>query len=686
MDGGEGNDHLVGDGGNDILLGGAGIDLLQGDDGNDYLEGEAGIDLLYGGDGNDYLEGGDGDDLSSANGNTAGEGGLSGGTGDDSIYGGTGRDELSGEDGLDLLDGGIGDDLLFGGTGNDSLWGGEGNDQLQGGGGNDVLDGDAGNDLLFGEAGNDHLYGNDGDDELQGNDGNDILEGGADADLLFGQNGNDTLSGDEGADYLDGGSGDDIYLDVTSLDTIFDNEGNDTIQTSVTYILSANLENLTLTGTTAINGTGNSLNNVLTGNGAINTLTGGTGNDTYVIDMGDIVFEALNEGTDTVQSSITFTLGADTENLTLTGATAINGTGNTLNNVLTGNSAANTLSGGAGADALIGGAGNDTYIVDNILDVVTETFSGGTDLVKSRVTYTLAANVDKLTLLGATAINGTGNALNNVLTGNSAINTLTGGAGNDTYVIGAGDSVVEALNEGTDSVQSSTSYTLTANVENLTLTGTTAIDGTGNTLNNILYANDEDNILNGLSGVDAVSFQHTASAVTVSLALGTAQATGGSGSDMLLNIENLTGSAYNDTLTGNASANVLDGGIGADTLSGDDGSDTYILDNVGDIVSETNATASIGGTDLIQAYISYSLTDTDGAGINGGNVENLRLMGTNALNATGNALNNGLYANTGNNHLNGGTGTDTLSYLYGASAGINSQPRPYHHPSHRRFR
>jgi Ca2+-binding RTX toxin-like protein len=162
------------------------------------------------------------------------------------------------------------------------------------------------------------------------------------------------------------------------------------------------------------------------------TMAGGLGNDIYVVDnTGDVVTEDLNAGTDTIESSVTYTLGANVENLILTGAAAINGTGNTLNNTITGNTAANTLNGGAGTDTMAGGLGNDIYVVDNTGDVVTEDLNAGTDTVKSSITYTLGANVENLTLTGTAAINGTGNTLKNVLTGNSAVNILTGGLGND---------------------------------------------------------------------------------------------------------------------------------------------------------------------------------------------------------------------------------------------------------------
>jgi len=251
----------------------------------------------------------------------------------------------------------------------------------------------------------------------------------------------------------------------------------------------------------------------------------------YVVDAaGDVVTELANEGADLVQAGVTYALGTDVENLTLTGTTAINGTGNGLDNVLTGNSANNTLTGGAGndtidggtgSDTMVGGAGNDTFVVNISTDVVSENAGEGTDLVQSAVTWTLGNNLENLTLTGTSAINGTGNTLDNWLVGNSAKNSLTGGTGNDTLDGGAGidtliggvgndvyfvdvstDVVTENANEGTDTVQSSITWTLGSNLENLTLTGTSAINGTGNTLGNTLIGNAGANVLTGAAGDD----------------------------------------------------------------------------------------------------------------------------------------------------------------------------------------
>ncbi len=170
----------------------------------------------------------------------------------------------------------------------------------------------------------------------------------------------------------------------------------------------------------------------LIGNAADNTLTGGPGNDTYLIDgRGDRIVELNAEGTDSVHAPLSWTLGAHLENLVLTGAHRHSGTGNAQANTLTGNAANNILDGGSGADTLIGGAGNDTYIVDNANDTIQETGTDANDGVRSWVDWTLGDNLETLTLLGTKSLNGTGNALDNSLTGNGGANVLDGGAGND---------------------------------------------------------------------------------------------------------------------------------------------------------------------------------------------------------------------------------------------------------------
>jgi Ca2+-binding RTX toxin-like protein len=348
------------------------------------------------------------------------------------------------------------------------------------------------------------LTGTTGVDTLTGGSGNDILSGLAGNDMLVGNAGNDKLDGGSGNDTMLGGPGNDTYVVDSTSDVVTENanEGIDTVQSSVALTLAANVENLTLTGTTAINGTGNTLDNILTGNSAINTLTGGAGNDTldggagadkliggtgddaYIVDnTSDVITENANEGTDTVKSSVTLTLGNNMENLALTGTTAINGTGNTLDNILVGNSAANTLTGGAGndtldggtgADKLIGGSGNDTYFIDNSSDTITENASEGTDTVNSSITYTLGANLENLTLVGTAAINGTGDALDNVLIGNSAINSLTGGTGNDTLDGGAGSDTLTG-GTGNDTYKLGRGYGVDTIVENDATPGNTDV-------------------------------------------------------------------------------------------------------------------------------------------------------------------------------------------------------------------
>src|SRR3569623_1014296 len=136
-------------------------------------------------------------------------------------------------------------------------------------------------------------------------------------------------------------------------------------------------------------------------------MIGGAGDDTYYADnIGDVVTEGAGAGTDTVYSSVSFTLGTNVENLILTGCGNNNGTGNVAANCITGNFGNNLLDGMAGADTMIGGAGDDTYYVDNFSDVVTESAGGGTDTLYTSASYKLGATtVENLILTGTAKIN-----------------------------------------------------------------------------------------------------------------------------------------------------------------------------------------------------------------------------------------------------------------------------------------
>jgi len=301
-------------------------------------------------------------------------------------------------------------------------------------------------------------------------------------------------------------------------------------------------------------------------------MAGGGGYDSYIVDnVGDAVTELASEGIDTVYSSIDYTLGANVENLTLTGTDNLSGTGNEFDNAILGNAGNNLIDGAAGADSMAGELGDDTYIVDNAGDLVVEQFNAGIDHVYSSISYVLPENVENLTLTGFDAINGAGNDLGNIIAGNAANNvldgvagadTLVGGAGDDTYIVdNAGDRTVELAGEGGDTVYSSVSWALAGNVENLTLTGTNTIDGSGNELDNILIGNGADN--------------------------------------------RLIGNAGNDSLFGNTGNDVLDGGTGNDILDGGSGDDAYLW-RKGDGL---DTIADAGGNDTVQFGAALNLNN-----------------------------------------------------------------------------
>ncbi|MDF0673253.1 MAG: calcium-binding protein [Nitrospira sp.] len=513
---------------------------------------------------------------------------LTGTDGDDQITGTNTVDRVVAGDGADVVRSGLGDDTLDGGLGTDRLIGGQGNDSYLFGPGagqdtivefqgsldvirmapevapSDVVVTRNNHDLVLSLSGGadrltlslyflappfqielvqfadgtvwDQAFienltrsvitGTEGPDSLVGTSDHDRLVGLAGDDQLIGLAGNDLLDGGTGADQLTGGFGDDEYIvdDPGDAVTELADEGIDTVKSSVTRTLETDVENLTLTGSAAIHGTGNALDNVLIGNSGANVLTGGLGNDTYVVGAADTVVELTGEGTDAVQTSISATLGANVENLSLTGSASLIGVGNELDNVLKADGSISVLA---------GGDGNDTYVIgpNGDDDILVETTTGGIDRVIAGHDYRLPVNIENLTLLDPRvpdfasfslilyasfeqSVAGYGNNLantliggraNNMLDGGLGADTLIGGDGNDTYVVDhVGDMVIEEANEGVDTVQSTVSYSLSVNVENLTLSGTISINGIGNMLDNDVRGNDASNVVDGWSGNDAL--------------------------------------------------------------------------------------------------------------------------------------------------------------------------------------
>ncbi|MCC3417073.1 MULTISPECIES: calcium-binding protein [unclassified Microcoleus] len=323
-------------------------------------------------------------------------------------------------------------------------------------------------------------------------------------------------------------------------------------------------------------------------------------------------------------------------------------TGLAGNDTLYGKAGDDELDGGSGADKMYGGSGNDKYIVDNIADVVTESAAEGIDLVESTVSYTLGVNVEDLHLKGTAAIDATGNNAHNAILGNDANNSLyglgdrdylfggggndfldggdgddqiyggtgddiiygragaddmNGGSGNDLYLVdNVADLVTEKAAEGTDTVVTSTiSYTLGANVENLTLSDAADIDGTGNELNNYMLGNAGKNFLKGEDGDDLINGRGGRDIIL-----------GGNGIDTLLGDagnDDIQGMKGNDILYGNDDNDQLFGGGGNDILNGGNGND--VLAGGGDIdLAGNNILWGGAGADGFRFYFAPTGIDT----------------------------------------------------------------------------
>ena len=438
----------------------------------------------------------------------------------------------------------------------------------------------------------------------------DTIYGNGGEDYIDSAGGNDFIYTGAGNDTAYGGAGDDFFDDYTDSsfggsDTFYGGTGNDTI-----YGWTGNDTLYGDEGNDLLYGEGDS--DTLNGGVGADQMYGGDGSDTYYVDnVGDLVVDdGSGYGYDRVNSAIAFTLGAGLEALTLIGRLAINGTGNELGNDLTGNDSANSLYGLAGDDYLSGEAGAD--ILDGGV--------GNDELYGGSGVDTLQGGDGNDNLSGGAGVDTLqGGAGNDYFQGDADADTLSGGTGNDTYYIGSTSNIVvetllQSQGGGVDTIQLGyevSSYTLGDNLENLQMYWD-YIDqaGTGNALANVIN--------------------------------------GGYGSDRL------NGLAGNDTLYGSYGADILDGGTGADTMNGGYDNDIYLVDQSTDLAVETS---TYGGRDTVNSTASFTL---------GANVEDLTLLGSGALNGTGNSGANLIIGTTGVNTLRGLDGADTFRSQSGA--------------------
>ena len=502
-----GDDNLVGVDGHDVLLGGAGDDHLYGDAGNDVFNGGAGNDFLQDGAGSDTYQWGVGngvDTLQDWAGDVAEvdtvlltsevtpdtlfvtqDGATNPGglvlrlaLSDDQLI----IQDLNSIEQLQFADGTIWDQAVIQARIQQLQIGTLGNDILSAYAVNNYLDGGAGDDTLSGANGIDALFGGAGSDQLSGFAGDDVYDGGA---------GNDSMQDFGGSDtYLFGlGSGHDTVTDFGvfgEIDTLQLTEGVNESDLVIMQDISSPIGGTTI---------------ILTDSSDRFQVQHAFSIEQFFFTDGTI-WDAADIQAHIQQVSLSGTEANDI----LFGSTLgdhLKGFGGS--DTLDGRGGHDYLDGGTGADVMSGGQGDDTYLVDNASDEVSETVNEGTDTIHSSVTYTLSANVENLTLTGTAAINGRGNLLDNVLVGNSATNRLSGGIGDDTYIVGAGDTIVESNRGGVDTAKSSVTWTLGSHVENLTLIGAAAINGTGNSVSNVMHGNAAANTLSGKNGNDTLA-------------------------------------------------------------------------------------------------------------------------------------------------------------------------------------
>jgi Ca2+-binding RTX toxin-like protein len=733
-------DALYGNGESNLIRGLAGNDALYGGDGDDTLEGGLGADALNGGAGFDiasYERAASGVQASLA----ARRNPLDGGAQDEAR-----QDTYVSVEGLrgsakfaDKLVGNDGDNLLQGLGGADTLDGGAGNDTLEGGDGADLLLGGAGNDTLIGGAGMDTMIGGEGIDTADFSStasgltvdlargfagrisAGDTLSG---IENVIGTAFNDTLIGDAADNLLQGGAGNDTLTGGLGADTLDGGEGVDTVSYAAeTSGIALDLENATLNAGAAAgdvlisieNLTGSAGNDVLRGNGADNLLDGGAGDD-LIEGRGGQDRLIGGAGNDTVtyagrSGTVVIDLAAGSA-ATNTGFDSLSGfenaTGSNGADWIAGDAAANRLMGGAGADSLFGREGDDALdggAGSNRLDG-----GAGNDTVDYAAAEEATAFVSFATRSGEVeryspfAIGGASALLgSDTLIG---IETLKATAGTDDMIDGSGETdraMAVDLGAGTLSLTGASSLTMTVAGFEHALGGALADTLTGSAGSNILSGGAGNDTLTGGAGadilaggddIDTADYSSSLAAVTVDLATGSGSG-GDAEGDMLVEIENVIGTAQNDVLTGDNLANrlaggagndTLSGGAGADTLEGGTGDDVFLIGAAEFAAGETinggagqdviRFTATTATTLVLNAAVSgveeVRLSDAAGntGGTVAGNLDAAALAAAVKITLTGNDGANRLvgnddgasvlHGNGGADLLIGGAGADTL--------------------------
>ncbi|WP_422368596.1 Ig-like domain-containing protein [Pelagibius sp.] len=566
---------------------------------------------------------------------------MLGGGQDDNLAGGGGDDRLTGNAGADSLDGGDGADSLTGGSGTDSLLGGNGDDTLSGGDDADVLDGGLGRDRLLGGSGSDSLVGGDDSDTLVGGYHEDLLYGDAGNDLIYGGDDNDTLYGGDGGDTLDGGDEDDLLLGGEGDDRLEGDRHQDTLYGG--------------DGGDTLDGGRD--NDVLYGDDGYDYLKGGDDNDTLY----------GGDGGDTLD-------GGDEDDLLL---------GGEGDDRLEGDRHQDTLYGGDGGDTLDGGRDNDVLYGDDGYDYL----KGGDDddtLYGGDGGDTLYGGDEDDLLLGGEG--------DDRLEGDRHQDTLYGGIGDDTLDGGWNNDILYG-DDGNDYLK--------GNDENDVLYGGIGDDTLeGGARSDTLIGGSGGDLIDGGSSDDLASYITSSAAVNVDLLVGSANGGDATG-DTLVSIENLVGSAFDDTLTAGANDARLYGGQGNDILTGsddddllmgEDGLDT-LVGGAGDdtLYGGAGADSLAGGSgvdvvlyDLSTAGVSVNLSTGT---VSGGDATGDIISGFENLTGSqhDDALTGDAFANTldglgGVDSLSGGAGDDELRGGAGADVidgGVGSDTASY---------